>query len=224
MKTSSFRSYTTHSGSWTDSSSTVSDTTLPTGLSSDDCKWEQTVPYASRDEQQSFHDPCYEDHRRLREQATFASPFGDLRGDLTVAAMFRPPPGLTAQTMDRVDCAVHAGYSILSTSPTTTVEVLPAAHSMSHTETKRHYVSASTSIAGKEGTVVSIGSVGHPFNCCGEGCKWSQKSRGCRDGASCTRCHLCKWRPSVDKAIARKKKAAEAAYKLQLASLGLDLA
>lgn len=40
--------------------------------------------------------------------------------------------------------------------------------------------------------LVSVGSVGHPHTC-GEPCKYVLKSRGCKDGASCTRCHLCKW-------------------------------
>mmetsp|Transcript_9310 Transcript_9310/g.16968 ORF Transcript_9310/g.16968 Transcript_9310/m.16968 type:complete len:203 (-) Transcript_9310:156-764(-) len=40
---------------------------------------------------------------------------------------------------------------------------------------------------------VSIGSVGHPYNCA-EACKYVSKTRGCKDGASCIRCHLCKWK------------------------------
>lgn len=48
---------------------------------------------------------------------------------------------------------------------------------------------------------VSVGSVGHPHSCA-EGCKYvSKKNRGCKDGAACTRCHLCKW-------VKRKVKAA----------------
>jgi hypothetical protein len=39
---------------------------------------------------------------------------------------------------------------------------------------------------------VSIGSVGHPHSC-GDPCKYVLKSRGCKDGAACVRCHLCKW-------------------------------
>lgn len=41
--------------------------------------------------------------------------------------------------------------------------------------------------------VVSIGSVGHPSQCA-EACKFIRKSRGCKDGAKCDRCHLCRWR------------------------------
>jgi len=41
--------------------------------------------------------------------------------------------------------------------------------------------------------VVSKGSVGHPFTCA-EPCKYVfKKNRGCKDGAVCSRCHLCKW-------------------------------
>jgi len=40
---------------------------------------------------------------------------------------------------------------------------------------------------------VSIGSVGHPFSCAGA-CKYARKRRGCKDGVSCDRCHLCEWK------------------------------
>jgi hypothetical protein len=40
--------------------------------------------------------------------------------------------------------------------------------------------------------MVSLGSVGHPLTC-SEACKYVSKPRGCKDGASCDRCHLCKW-------------------------------
>jgi len=41
--------------------------------------------------------------------------------------------------------------------------------------------------------LVSKGSVGHPFTCA-EPCKYVfKKHRGCKDGAMCSRCHLCKW-------------------------------
>lgn len=38
----------------------------------------------------------------------------------------------------------------------------------------------------------SRGSVGHPYTCA-LACKYARKSRGCKDGAACARCHLCKW-------------------------------
>lgn len=38
----------------------------------------------------------------------------------------------------------------------------------------------------------SRGSAGHPF-ACGQACKYNSKTRGCKDGTSCNRCHLCKW-------------------------------
>mmetsp|Transcript_10702 Transcript_10702/g.24392 ORF Transcript_10702/g.24392 Transcript_10702/m.24392 type:complete len:238 (-) Transcript_10702:237-950(-) len=47
-----------------------------------------------------------------------------------------------------------------------------------------------------EMAIASIGSVGHPLKCALP-CKYFQKkSRGCKDGVSCTRCHLCGWRPA----------------------------
>lgn len=39
----------------------------------------------------------------------------------------------------------------------------------------------------------TIGSVGHPDSCA-SGCKYNSKTRGCKDGAYCSRCHLCPWR------------------------------
>jgi len=50
----------------------------------------------------------------------------------------------------------------------------------------------------QEGCSVSLGSVGHPDSCAAA-CKYAFKSRGCKDGASCSRCHLCKWTKSTDK-------------------------
>jgi len=38
----------------------------------------------------------------------------------------------------------------------------------------------------------SYGSVGHPYTCA-EPCKYVKKKRGCKDGVSCSRCHLCTW-------------------------------
>jgi hypothetical protein len=40
---------------------------------------------------------------------------------------------------------------------------------------------------------ISAGSAGHPYNC-SEPCKYLKKRRGCKDGASCDRCHLCSWK------------------------------
>mmetsp|Transcript_54736 Transcript_54736/g.127737 ORF Transcript_54736/g.127737 Transcript_54736/m.127737 type:complete len:259 (+) Transcript_54736:72-848(+) len=39
----------------------------------------------------------------------------------------------------------------------------------------------------------SRGSDGHPTNC-KPPCKYVRKSRGCKDGENCERCHLCPWR------------------------------
>lgn len=39
----------------------------------------------------------------------------------------------------------------------------------------------------------SAGSLGHPYKCCAP-CKYAAKKRGCKDGAKCTRCHLCVWK------------------------------
>jgi len=39
---------------------------------------------------------------------------------------------------------------------------------------------------------LSVGSAGHPYTC-GAACKYAQKSKGCKDGVNCDRCHLCRW-------------------------------
>lgn len=38
----------------------------------------------------------------------------------------------------------------------------------------------------------SIGSLGHP-HCCSSPCPFRKRKGGCREGAECTRCHLCDW-------------------------------
>lgn len=40
--------------------------------------------------------------------------------------------------------------------------------------------------------ITSRGSVGHPVFCA-DACKYAWKPRGCKDGASCARCHVCDW-------------------------------
>jgi len=44
------------------------------------------------------------------------------------------------------------------------------------------------------GPIVSQGSLGHPYQCA-PACKYATKKRGgiCKDGAACSRCHLCVW-------------------------------
>jgi len=44
----------------------------------------------------------------------------------------------------------------------------------------------------------STGSIGHPFSCAAA-CKYIKKSRGCKDGADCDRCHLCAFKNSKPK-------------------------
>eukprot|EP00931_Biecheleriopsis_adriatica_P006927 TRINITY_DN108269_c0_g1_i1.p1 TRINITY_DN108269_c0_g1~~TRINITY_DN108269_c0_g1_i1.p1 ORF type:complete len:250 (+),score=26.79 TRINITY_DN108269_c0_g1_i1:101-751(+) len=39
---------------------------------------------------------------------------------------------------------------------------------------------------------VSLGSRGHPSTC-NAACKFAKKPRGCKDGALCAFCHLCRW-------------------------------
>eukprot|EP00440_Ansanella_granifera_P004583 gb/GFBE01004968.1/.p1 GENE.gb/GFBE01004968.1/~~gb/GFBE01004968.1/.p1 ORF type:complete len:354 (+),score=65.78 gb/GFBE01004968.1/:1-1062(+) len=45
---------------------------------------------------------------------------------------------------------------------------------------------------GDVATLPSLGSLGHPHYC-QFACKYFFKSRGCKDGANCVRCHLCPW-------------------------------
>eukprot|EP00435_Cladocopium_sp_Y103_P064213 s588_g25.t2 len=60
----------------------------------------------------------------------------------------------------------------------------------------------STSSSGNPGEddPPSLGSIGHPYSC-GAACKYSGKTRGCKEGRNCDHCHLCEWkRTRVDKA------------------------
>lgn len=43
----------------------------------------------------------------------------------------------------------------------------------------------------------SLGSVGHP-EACAAPCKYAAKPKGCKDGPTCSRCHLCRWSRQVD--------------------------
>lgn len=49
-----------------------------------------------------------------------------------------------------------------------------------------------TAATNPSGHIISLGSVGHPFNCA-EACKYVKRKGGCRDGANCTKCHECFW-------------------------------
>jgi len=46
--------------------------------------------------------------------------------------------------------------------------------------------------------VLSRGSLGHPEHC-GLACKYAWRTRGCKDGANCRRCHVCRWRRSTER-------------------------
>eukprot|EP00931_Biecheleriopsis_adriatica_P044818 TRINITY_DN25678_c0_g1_i1.p1 TRINITY_DN25678_c0_g1~~TRINITY_DN25678_c0_g1_i1.p1 ORF type:complete len:276 (-),score=41.89 TRINITY_DN25678_c0_g1_i1:44-871(-) len=48
-----------------------------------------------------------------------------------------------------------------------------------------------------QSSAASVGSIGHPYSC-GQACKYISKSRGCKDGRFCVRCHLCKWRAPLN--------------------------
>lgn len=39
----------------------------------------------------------------------------------------------------------------------------------------------------------SLGSMGHPYSCAAA-CKYAMKANGCKDGAMCDHCHLCRWK------------------------------
>lgn len=40
---------------------------------------------------------------------------------------------------------------------------------------------------------LSVGSIGHPHSCA-QACKYNCKTKGCKDGRFCVRCHICQWR------------------------------
>jgi len=46
--------------------------------------------------------------------------------------------------------------------------------------------------------LMSVGSVGHPYTCSKLGCKFAAR-RGCKEGAACSRCHLCVWTRAAER-------------------------
>mmetsp|Transcript_80468 Transcript_80468/g.230980 ORF Transcript_80468/g.230980 Transcript_80468/m.230980 type:complete len:321 (+) Transcript_80468:73-1035(+) len=57
-----------------------------------------------------------------------------------------------------------------------------------------------------QGFTVSAGSVGHPETCL-EACQYVKRKGGCKEGAACTRCHLCFWqRPGIRMARGQQAK------------------
>jgi hypothetical protein len=46
--------------------------------------------------------------------------------------------------------------------------------------------------------MMSVGSVGHPYTCSKLGCKFAAR-RGCKEGAACSRCHLCVWTRAAER-------------------------
>mmetsp|Transcript_79811 Transcript_79811/g.171058 ORF Transcript_79811/g.171058 Transcript_79811/m.171058 type:complete len:147 (+) Transcript_79811:98-538(+) len=46
--------------------------------------------------------------------------------------------------------------------------------------------------------VVSVGSLGHPYHC-ERPCKFVARSRGCFEGSTCKRCHLCTWSRAAER-------------------------
>jgi len=53
---------------------------------------------------------------------------------------------------------------------------------------------SSTDLADREGmaTVVSCGTIGHPYTCA-PACRYIRRKMGCRNGAHCPNCHACLW-------------------------------
>jgi len=72
--------------------------------------------------------------------------------------------------------------------------------------------------------IPSIGSRGHP-NFCGGACKYNKLRKGCKEGASCSRCHLCAWsRQSERTLLAQRQIQKQAALdSIQSAALSEDI-
>jgi len=65
------------------------------------------------------------------------------------------------------------------------------------------------------------GSVGHP-EACAEPCKYATKSRGCKDGLDCQRCHLCHWRPLQRRERKRSSLARELSKEEELSTVCVE--
>jgi hypothetical protein len=63
-------------------------------------------------------------------------------------------------------------------------------------------VPVATDQDGAHPVVMSVGSLGHPYTC-NSPCKYNNKKRGCKEAATCDRCHLCRWTRSQEQARTR---------------------
>lgn len=106
-----------------------------------------------------------------RERVRTPSPASSL--DQCVSAL--PPGVFFAPVFVPATCGTPWGYS-------------DDAPSCSSPEVPADFAGDESSTA----TPCSVGSRGHPYSC-GPACKYESKSRGCKDGAECTHCHLCLW-------------------------------
>jgi hypothetical protein len=70
------------------------------------------------------------------------------------------------------------------------------------------YTSSNDSITANPDSIGSVGSAGHPYSC-GGACKYNSR-KGCKEGAACTRCHLCFWSRASERAMTRSKVQAKA--------------
>jgi len=121
---------------------------------------------------------------------------------------FQPPPGLTVQELGSEASIASPFFPPLGlTTPLSPSErglglppslpkspAMPTALSLAAALGTSKGVSSADDLGPQETSpppeVWSRGSVGHP-HACADACKYFWKKKGCKDGASCKRCHLC---------------------------------
>jgi len=127
------------------------------------CQWTRQGKKQMPSDQSSFV-------LNLDELVPESTPPVSLAAEIAAAANFlipkNPPPGLmtpTTTSMPQLSVLGVHGAAPQSQSPQPPLEL-----------------------------VLSVGSTGHPYSC-GAACKYAKKTKGCKDGVNCERCHLCHW-------------------------------
>jgi len=117
--------------------------------------------------------PMWQDFAPVRNQSTLQNEYQAPVAKLEIASLVEPPPK---------PVPVQAG-------PKTN---LPIALLVDQARVIHMHTGQKDIRASDQAHSISVGSVGHPRSC-QQPCKYFSKPRGCKEGAQCTRCHLCKW-------------------------------
>lgn len=170
----------------------------------------QSAPATSFSESQIKRQPTQDSNPIADFESQFKRPSEPVRGPKTVisiadfASLLPPPakppaasPALAPKTIS-IAAFVGATQHDQQKCPGPTQKM--SFPSSSNRAANKHGIAAMSATLCQPSVQVSLGSVGHP-NGCKEACKYAAKTRGCKDGAQCVRCHLCKWNRYTTKTV-----------------------